>query len=128
VQPFAGAALAFVGIPLVDPGGSALSFALAFAIAAGLVTLCVALPLVAWLLTRGPLRLRTILLSGVVLGNVPIAIMLVLAVAMRQPDAGPMWSGPAEAIRVLATGSIFGLAGATLFWLISIRGTAMERG
>jgi len=127
VQPFAAAALALIRIPLVEPGPPAPSFALFFAIAAGLVTVCAALPLVAWLLSRGPLRLRTILGGGVVLGNLPIGVMLVIAVATRQADAGPIWSGPAEALRALATGSIFGVTGAALFWAISIRGTAMER-
>ena len=140
VQPFAAAILGFTTFPLIDLSGRALyggvatdpmaaavSIALGAGFAAFFVTLCGAFPVVVWLLKRGPLTLKQILWGGVILGNVPFAIIVPLAAITSSTDAGATWFGPIAMVRALAAGAMFGLAGATLFWAISIRGTAMER-
>jgi hypothetical protein len=141
VQPFAAAVLGFIAFPLIDISGRALydgraptdpmdaaiSIALGAGFAAFFVTLCGAFPVVVWLLKRGPLTLKQVLWGGAILGNVPLAIIVPLAAIARSPDADASWFGPIAMVRAVSVGAIFGIAGATSFWAVSIRGTAMER-
>lgn len=131
VQPLAATVLAFLAFPLIDPGGlpiylmaRKISIALDAGFAAFLVTLFFGFPLVVWLSNRGPLRLKQILACGAILGNVPYAIVGLLAVTAvtRDADAAATWFGPLAIARALAIGTIFGMAGGALFWVISIRG------
>ena len=132
VQPFAAAGLGFLSFPLVDlsnralgrgvpsdPIDGAISFAAGIALVALIITVGGALPAVAWYLKHGPLTLKRILLSGTALGNVPFAILVPLAGG----GSSATWWGPAAAVRALAAGTFFGLAGALLFWAIAVRGT-----
>jgi hypothetical protein len=140
VQPFAAAVLGFVTFPLIelsarapygaastDPMRAAISIGVGAGFAAFLVTLCFAFPIVVWLLKRGPLSLKQILWGGAVLGNVPFAIIVPLAAITRSADLESTRFGALAIVRALAAGAIFGVAGAALFWVISIRGTTMER-
>ena len=134
VQPFAAAILGFVAFPLIDLTlegggttdrlGAAVSIALAAGLAAILVTVCGAFPVVVWFLKRGPLRLKQVLWGGVILGNLPFAVIVPLAIVTNNVSADASWLG---LIRSLAFGALFGVVGAALFWAISIRGTEMER-
>src|SRR5687768_5677863 len=84
VQPFVSAGLAFVAYPLLersgraihggtdlDPLRSAIAMALAASMAAFFVTIVAALPAVVWVLKRYPLTMRRVVVSGVILGNLP---------------------------------------------------------
>jgi len=137
VQPFSAAVLGFIAFPLIDltrtalEGGgttdamrAAISVGLGAGFAAFLVTVCGAFPVVVWLLKHGPLTLKQILWGGVILGNIPFAIIVPLAVMTNNVNAGASWFG---LIRALAFGALFGVVGAALFWAISIRGTDMEQ-
>lgn len=134
VQPFAAAMLGFIAFPLIDltlegggttdPIGAAISIALGAGLAAIFVTVCGAFPVVVWFLKRGPLRLRQILWGGVVLGNLPFAVIVLLAIVTNNVSAGTSLLG---LLRSLAFGALFGVVGAALFWAISIRGTDMEK-
>jgi hypothetical protein len=135
VQPFFTGILGFIAFPLIDvtqraiegstatePMRGAISVALGAAFAAFFVTVCAAFPLVVWLLRHGPLTLKQVLLGGVMLGNLPFVVIMILAVLTNNVSSGASWLG---LFRSLAFGALFGVAGAALFWAISIRGTAM---
>jgi hypothetical protein len=140
VQPFAAAALGFAIFPLVEWSGNALDgrptfellrpaikFALAAGIAGFLVTVCAALPIVLSRLERGPLSLRQVLVIGAALGNAPLAIIVLLSIVTNQKISGISWLWLAGALRGLAMGTYFGVAGAALFWAISVRGRDVSR-
>lgn len=133
VQPFAAAILGFIVFPLIEltlpdttgghSTGGAASIAFGAGFAAIVVTAC-ALPVVLWLLKRGPLKLTHVLCGGAVLGNLPLVIIMSLAILTNNVRAGTLGIG---LIRSLAFGALFGVVGAALFWVISIRGTDMAR-
>jgi len=136
VPPLAVSLLAYLAFPLIDPGGlpvdlmaRTISFALDAGWAAFVVTLVLGFPIVLWLSKRGPVRLTQILACGAILGNVPYAMMWLLAVTAvtRDVDLADTWLGPLGIVRALSIGTIFGVAGAALYWVVSIRRTAMER-
>ena len=133
VQPFAAAILGFIAFPLIDltlegggatddPIRAAISIGLGAGLAALLVTVFGAFPAVVWFLKRGPLTLKQILWGGVILGNLPFAVIVSLAIVTNNVSAGASWLG---LFRSLAFGASFGVVGAALFWAISIRGTDM---
>jgi hypothetical protein len=139
VQPFVAAAVGFMMFPLIEWSNSALrrgtsgdlvDGAVAVAAGAGLaaffVTLLGALPIVVWRMRRGPLTLRQVLLGGALLGNLPFAVIVPLAAAAGGSGAGWFW--PLGAIRALAVGAVFGMAGAAVFWAIAVRGTGLGAG
>ena len=132
VQPFAAGGLGFLSSPLVhlsnhalgrgvpsDPIDAAIAFAAGIAFVALVITVGGALPAVTWYVKHGPLTLKRVLLSGAALGNVPFAILVPLAGG----GSSSTWWGPAAAVWALAVGTFFGLAGASLFWAIGVRGT-----
>ena len=136
VQPVSAAILGFLAFPLIDvtqraiEGGStsdpmqaAISVGLGAGFAAFMVTVCAALPVVAWLLKRGPLRLKQVLWGGALLGNLPFAVILLMSFLTNNIGAGASWLG---LLRALTFGALFGVVGAALFWAISIRGTALD--
>jgi hypothetical protein len=85
-----------------------------------------ALPVVVWRMRRGPPTLRQVLLGGALLGNLPFAVIVPLAAAAGGSGAGWFW--PFGAIRALAVGAVFGVAGAAVFWAIAVRGTGPDTG
>lgn len=117
VQPFLAAGLTVVLYSYVYEGGrpptgvstakAALAHGAYFGVAALLITIACAFPTVVWLVKRRPVPLVLALAFGLVVGNVPVVIA-----ALR--------GGGGFRLHVLA--SVLGVAGAAVFWLISIRG------
>jgi hypothetical protein len=138
VQPFVAAALAFMLFPVVDytgrplyggfpadPVDAAISFSFGVGIVALAVTVCGAVPTVLYLLKRGPLSLKKVLVGGVVLGNAPF-ILVVTAVFATQvargtmsPDIGRLFYGLQGVVRAIAIGSYIGVGSAAVFWLVA---------
>jgi hypothetical protein len=135
-QPLAAALIAFAIFPiiewtsrwldggrLVDPFGAALSVAAGAGVVAVFVVPLAALPAFAWLMRRGPITRRRVLVSGAMLGNAPIAAIVGL-------DAiHAVWSGDTQGlarvtrdalgiVRASAFASFVGLACAFVFWLM----------
>lgn len=114
----------------VDPTGAAASVAVAVGILAFLVTVAGALPAVLWLAGRGSLRFRQLLALGAGLGNLPL-LLIIAAATVVNLLAGTLERGrelyefDATAVRVLI-GVLFGTAGATVFWVVAVRGTELE--
>ena len=139
VQPFVTALLAFSTFPVIDYTGRALYIgrpsdpfdaAMSFAVGVGLVGLIVtifgALPSLLWLLKRGPVSRRQVLISGAVLGNIPSALIVLGLAASRlsdgaMPELSQLTYGPAGAIRAIAFGSFIGMASAAIFWWLAGR-------
>ena len=112
VQPF----VAFAAASLVFPGPVALGAALG----AVFVVIVGALPAIAWLSRRGPITLAKALVSGALLGNLPMVVILLLSALtgnLRVPEGGPGLGGlgPFESA---AFGAFVGVSCAFVFWLI----------
>jgi hypothetical protein len=131
MQPVVAAAVGFVSFPAIDLSGRAIglyagvpanSLDAAISIAAGaamvafVITLVVAVPAVIVGVRRGMLTRNRVLLAGMILGNLPLALIAVLATANGDLASGV---GLGAAIRAFITGSLFGLAGASVFWAIA---------
>ena len=146
VQPFVAAALAFALFPLVDYTGrlvygsgrtvdpieTAVGFGVMAGVVASFVTGLIAYPSLNWLLKRGPLRRAQTVLGGVVLGNVPGALIVLLLAARHlsrevTPTLENTTYGAAGAIRIVILGSILGLACALVFWWLAGRHLNRER-
>jgi hypothetical protein len=149
IQPFVAAGLAFVSFPLVDytgrplyggfpvdPVASAISFSFGVGLVALVVTVCGVLPTVLYLLKRGPLSLKKVLVGGAALGNAPF-ILLVAAILVSHfargtmsPDVGRLWYGFRGAVRATAISSYLGVGSAAVFWLVAGRrlGAASDSG
>ena len=95
VQPFVAALFGFVTWPIVaairlSPHakfagttlGNAFAVAVQLGVVAFLVAFCAALPLFLWLTRRGPITFSKTLISGALLGNLPVAFVLLL-IALR---------------------------------------------
>ncbi len=94
--------------------------------AAPIATIVGAVPGVAWLIRRGRLTLSNLLLSGIALGNIPMAILMVLAL-MEQFRNGTLRSiEPLNLLGAMLLGAWFGVWGAFFFWFVSIRGTELD--
>ena len=104
-----------------------------FAILAGvvglLVTTCGALPVVFWLLRRGPLSFAQLALAGLALGNMPFAIYAVamipfaighLVAGTMAQHLAPLSELLAGAVRALVIGSMLGVMSAVVFWLVGV--------
>lgn len=135
VQPFVAAALAFALFPLVeytgrlvygggrtvDPVEAATGFAIMAGVVASFVAGVVAYPSILWLLKRGPLTRAQTMVGGVVLGNVPGAL-IVLVLATRHlsrgvtPNLENVAYGGGGALRIVVLGSVLGLVCAAVFW------------
>jgi len=118
LQPLVATLVAFacLGTP------AALGTAVFVGVAAVPITAFVAYPLLRRLLKRGPVLALHALVAGVVLGNIPSAIALVILAigGLREtgalPDAGDLAAGVG---RSSAVGSLAGLASAGVFWLVA---------
>ena len=119
-------------------GGSAPSdIALSLAMTAGLVAVFVtvfgALPMVAWLMGRGRISLRTLVLLGAALGNAPFAVLCLLIFVSHfargtMPDnPGDLWYGTGPAFRMVTEGLFVGIGCAAVFWAVGIRGSNVEK-
>jgi hypothetical protein len=121
----------FEGRPF-DPVDAAVSLAIGVGIIALVVTLVGAVPAVVWMIGRGPLSLRKLLLLGAALGNAPFAIIVVSIIVAHlvsgtlSGDVGRLWYGLAGTVRAIALGLLCGVGSAAVFWAVAIRGTAAE--
>ena len=93
-----------------------------------------AVPPIAWLASRGPVSFGKVILLGAALGNLPFAL-IVLGVVAAHPfreilsgDIGRFWYGVSGAAQRVAIGLASGMGAASLFWIVGIRGTAVQRG
>jgi len=132
LMPFVSAALGFLLFPLValtvegtpvDMIDGAVAFGLGIGIASLLITGLVALPLLVWLLKRGPVTRRHALLAGAVLGNLP---WVPFAIRLLSIGLGPeVLTGGHEWLlgvwRAVLFGSAIGTASAAVFWLLAGR-------
>jgi hypothetical protein len=112
VQPF----VAFAAASVAFPG----PVALGAAVATVFVVIVGALPAIAWPSRRGPITLGKALISGALLGNLPIVVILLLAALtgnLRVPESGS-GLGVLRMLRSAAFGAFVGMACAFVFWLI----------
>ena len=112
VQPFVAFAAASVAVP--GP------VALGAAVTAVVVVIVGALPAITWLSRRGPITLGKALVSGALLGNLPLVAILLLAALtgnLRVSESGS-GLGVLPALRSVAFGGFIGTACAFAFWLI----------
>ena len=128
-QPFVAASMAFVLFPALDytaratglysgrvSDDAAASVAFGAALAAVFVVVFGALPALGWVSRRGPITLRASVIAGALLGNLPAAVILVLA-AMH--GGGTRSSGASSALillRAAAFGSWVGAVCGAVFW------------
>ena len=145
ILPILQALVAFVAFPLVwrlgdhgasqpvDWGEAAREFAIVTGLIGMFVTVAGAVPVVHWLMRRGRVSLARFLVAGLVLGNVPFAlylVVLILPATMSHLVMGtlsqhlvPVSALLAGALRAILIGSIFGVIAAAAFWFIAILGT-----
>jgi len=112
VQPF----VAFAAASVAFPG----PVALGAAVAAVFVVIVGALPAIAWLSRRGPISLGKALITGALLGNLPIVVILLLAALTGNLRDSGSASGldVLQMLRSAAFGASVGTACAFVFWLI----------
>ena len=89
-----------------------ISIALGAGIVAFFITIVGVFPTALWLLKRRTVTLPTVFLFGLGFGNLPVVLGTVLSGG----------SGPAGLLRAHAFGSLLGVTGAAVFWLVSVRG------
>jgi hypothetical protein len=88
-----------------------------------------ALPARGWVLKRGPLTRRRVLVAGALLGNAPSAL-IVGGLALGQLSAGTMPRldaviyGYFGLLRVVVFGSFIGVVSAAVFWWLAGRHVA----
>ena len=118
------------GFQLADPIEAARAFGILSGVLGLLVTLCGAVPVVFWLMRRGPLSAGQLAIAGLALGNVPFAVYLLALVpfAIGHLAAGtmsqhliPVSELLAGTLRAVAIGSTLGVTSAIVFWFIGIR-------
>jgi hypothetical protein len=145
ILPILQALVAFVAFPLVwrfgDHGAlqpvdwdeAARKFAVVTGLLGMFVTVAGAVPVVYWLMRRGRVSLARLLLAGLILGNVPFALYLVVLIlpatishlvmgtlSQHLVSVSALLAG---ALRAILIGSIFGVISAAAFWLMAILGT-----
>jgi hypothetical protein len=145
ILPILQALVAFLAFPLVwrlgDHGAlqpvdwdeAARKFAIVTGLLGMFVTVAGAVPVVYWLMRRGRVSLAQLLLAGLILGNVPFALYLVvlilpatlshLVMGTLSQHLVPVSALLAGAVRAILIGSIFGVISAAAFWLMAILGT-----
>jgi hypothetical protein len=128
VQPPFAAALTYVAFPLIDAtgrplyGGStpdtadaAIAVALGVGVVAAVITVLCVLPTVVWVMKRTTVTFGRAALFGAAFGNIPVVVASALAGNY----------GPAGAVRASVIGTVLGVSGATLFWVLVIRGRTL---
>ena len=132
LQPIVTAATAFVLFPFVemtgeplyggslaDPLAAAAGFGLVNGVLGLFVTVFAAVPLFSWLSSRAPLKRGTILAAGVLLGNLPSALITITLAARYALPWYRFTYGAAGLLRIVIFGSLLGLAGAGTFWCVA---------
>lgn len=128
LQPPCAAALTFVAFPLIDAtgrplyGGStpdtadaAIALALGVGVVAAMLTVLLVFPTVVWVVKRTTVTFGRAALFGVMFGNIPVVVGSALAGNY----------GSAGALRASVFGTLLGVSGATLFWVLAIRGRTL---
>jgi hypothetical protein len=116
----------------IDSLDSAASLGMGVGMLAVLMTALGAVPAVVWLKRRRPLSLRTLLLLGAALGNVPFAIIILGIVVVHlvsgtlSMDVGRNWYGLQGAVVRTVLGLVCGMGSAAVFWAVAVRGTIPE--
>jgi len=94
-----------------------------------LVTVVAAVPIVWWLLQRGPLSLKRLLMAGFVLGNIPLGayLTIVAQAAIYHLVNGtisqhllPLLDLLTGLLHFISVGSFVGSASALVFWLVAV--------
>jgi hypothetical protein len=146
--PLMPAAAMYFGFPLfwifmghdghpVDPSQVAGMLATLSGVCGVFVTVVGAVPVFGWLRRRGRVTLRHAVGAGVVLGNVPFALYLLLLILpftilhLAQGTLSqhliPLPSLLSSAARVIVLGSVLGAIGALTFWIVGLAGTNAAR-
>jgi hypothetical protein len=129
VQPPFAAALTYLAFPLIDAtgrplyGGStpdtadaAIALALGVGLVAALLTVLGVFPTVVWVVKRTTVTFGRAALFGAIFGNIPVVVGTALAGSY----------GPVGAVRASVLGTLLGVSGATLFWVLAIRGRTLS--
>jgi hypothetical protein len=113
-----------------NPIHSARAIAIAVGMLAVVVTAVVAFPAVVVLGERGPLPLAKLLGLGALLGNLPLALIILVATLVNlysgTLDRGRDLYHPVGTFVRVMIGLACGMTGAAVFWFISIRGTELD--
>lgn len=140
-QPFVAFGVGFALFPLVefvnrtlnrgrsgDMMDAAFAFAAGAAVVAFFVTIFAAAPTAVWSLRRGRVTFNQALGTGALLGNLPLAVILLLQALASSMSTPPPSSGgaaglllPLGGLVTMALAAAFGMAGAAVFWLIVAR-------
>ena len=105
------------------------SLGLGLAILAIVMTVVGAVPGVMWLSSRGGVSVRSLVMLGALLGNIPFAVIVVgIAVAALRRgenlgDLGQYWYGLGGAVVRVVLGIVTGVGSALVFWVVAILGT-----
>lgn len=128
VQPVLAAALTYIAFPVIDSTGralyggqggdadAALSLALGVGFAAAVITIVAVFPTVVWVVKRIDVTFTQTVLFGALFGNLPVVIGSLLAGSY----------GPAGFVRAATLGTVLGVIGAALFWVVSLRGQTFD--
>ena len=132
LQPIVTAATAFVLFPFLemtgkplyggspaDPLAAAAGFAVVTGVLGVFVTVFAGVPLFSWLSSRPPLKRGPILAAGVLLGNLPSALITMTLAARYTLPWYRVTYGAAGLLRIVIFGSLLGLAGAGTFWCVA---------
>jgi hypothetical protein len=124
----------FPGSPYSNPIEAAISVAAGVTVIAFMSTVTVALPLLVWRATRGPLSLLSVLSIGAIVGQVPF-IVIVASIMVVQVVNGTLswsvsdlWYGWYGTLRAFVLGLLIGPSTAMTFWLVGIRRTELTAG
>jgi hypothetical protein len=110
----------------IDSLDSALGLGTGVAILAVVITVFCALPAVNWLNEHRLLSPQRLLVLGAVLGNVPLAIIVVVIVVVQlargslSQAVGQYWYGLGGAVVRVGMGTIVGMGSALILWLVAI--------
>jgi len=116
------------GSPPIRSVDSAVSLGMGVGTLAVIVTVFGAVPAVLWFSRHGRLSLRTVLLLGAGLGNVPFAMIVTglllanLVSGTPAGDIGRYWSGLAGAMDRTVMGALCGMGSAAVFWAVASSG------
>jgi hypothetical protein len=146
VLPVADALIAFFAFPavwrlsgefqLADSFQAARTVAVVAGVLGLLVTLSGGVPVVFWLMKRGPVSFEQILIAGVALGNAPFVVFVLalipfailhLTEGTMSQHLSPLSELLAGTVRAIGMGSVMGMASAVVFWFLGIRDTDIAR-